>query len=62
MTDLEYLRQYAATGSHDAFAHVVRQHVDMVFTAARRQTGGDDDLAEEVTQRVFIALAQKAGR
>jgi RNA polymerase sigma factor (sigma-70 family) len=61
MTDLESLRQYAATGSQDAFAADVRQHVDMVYSAARRQTGGDDDLAEEITQRVFIALARKAG-
>src|SRR4029079_19440877 len=59
-TDLQYLREYVSSGSHDAFAAVVRLHVDMVFSASLRRTACDDDLAEKITQRVFIALARKA--
>lgn len=58
--DVELLRQYADTGSHDAFAAIVRRHVDMVYAAARRQSGGDAEVAEEVAQRVFVLLATKA--
>jgi RNA polymerase sigma factor (sigma-70 family) len=59
-SDLEQLRLYVQNGSQDAFAAVVNRHVDMVYSAARRQVGGNAELAEEITQRVFIVLAQKA--
>src|SRR5688572_858420 len=60
MTDYELLKQYVDSAAHDAFAEVVRRHVDHVYAAAFRQTGRDGDAAEEVTQRVFILLAEKA--
>ena len=70
MTDFELLQQYVADRAahdphdahvaHDAFAELVRRHVDHVYTAALRQTARDSDAAEEVTQRVFILLASKA--
>src|SRR5437588_4381957 len=62
MTDVELLREYVKSASHDAFAQIARRHVDMIYSAAMRQSGGDRDLAEEITQRVFILLARKASR
>jgi RNA polymerase sigma factor (sigma-70 family) len=62
MTDIDLLRQYAERGAHDAFAQVVKRHVDFVYSAARRRARNDTDLADEITQRVFILLARKAAR
>jgi RNA polymerase sigma factor (sigma-70 family) len=59
-TDTELLRQYRE-GSQAAFRELVRRHLNMVFSAARRQTRSPA-LAEEVTQSVFIKLAADAGR
>src|SRR5436190_11325665 len=56
----ELLQQYARHGDQQAFARVVAEHVDMVYSACMRQVG-DKHLAEEVTQAVFVILARKAG-
>jgi RNA polymerase sigma factor (sigma-70 family) len=61
MTDMDLLRQYADGNSDEAFAVLVSRHVDLVFAAALRKTG-NPHAAEEITQAVFIILAQKAGR
>ena len=60
LTDHELLTRFACTGEEAAFAAFVTRHVNLVWSAARRFTG-DDTLASEVTQAVFIILAQKAG-
>ncbi|MFZ0827659.1 MAG: TIGR03435 family protein [Verrucomicrobiia bacterium] len=60
-TDMDLLRQYADGNSDDAFATLVSRHVDLVYSAALRKTG-NPHAAEEITQAVFIILAQKAGR
>jgi RNA polymerase sigma factor (sigma-70 family) len=60
--DAELLRRYAATRAEDAFAELVRRHLDGVYSAALRRVGGDTHLAEDVAQQVFVALAQKAVR
>lgn len=54
------LRHYAEEGSQEAFAELVRRHLDLVYAAALRRTGGDTHLAHDVTQQVFIALARHA--
>jgi RNA polymerase sigma factor (sigma-70 family) len=58
--DAELLRRYAREGAEEAFAEVVRRHVDLVYSAALRQVGGDAHGAKDVAQHVFTDLARKA--
>ncbi len=60
MDDIVLLREYATRSSDEAFATLVSRYVDLVYSAALRQMIAPH-LAEEVTQAVFIILAQKAG-
>jgi len=61
MDDMALLRDYAANNSETAFEELVSRRVSFVYSAALRQVR-DPQLAGEITQAVFIILAQKAGR
>jgi len=58
---MDLLRCYAEGDSESAFAALVARHVNLVYSAALRKTG-QPDAATEITQAVFILLAQKARR
>jgi RNA polymerase sigma factor (sigma-70 family) len=58
--DLTLLARYAEQGDQTAFATVVSRRIGFVYGAALRQVH-DSHSAQEVTQAVFLILAQKAG-
>src|SRR5437660_404269 len=58
--DGELLRRYATERSEAAFAELVRRYLDLVYSAALRQVGGDAHAAKDVAQDVFTTLARKS--
>src|SRR5258708_18496339 len=60
-TDLQLLARYARDRAEDAFAEIVRRHLDLVHSAALRQVRSPQ-LAEDVAQSVFTDLARNARR
>ncbi|HTL59624.1 MAG TPA: sigma-70 family RNA polymerase sigma factor [Candidatus Limnocylindrales bacterium] len=60
--DKELLRQYVQERSEGAFTQLVAEHLNLVYSAALRQTNGDRALAEDLSQAVFTELARKSIR
>jgi RNA polymerase sigma factor (sigma-70 family) len=56
----ELLRRYVNEGSESAFAELVREHINLVYSAALRETNGDEALAKDISQAVFIELVRKS--
>jgi RNA polymerase sigma factor (sigma-70 family) len=61
LSDQQLLRDYAERQSEAAFAAIVGRYVDLVYSAASRMVC-DAHAARDVTQSVFVALAQNAGQ
>jgi RNA polymerase sigma factor (sigma-70 family) len=59
--DLDLLQRFTRNHAQDAFAELVRRHVNLVHSAALRQVRSPQ-LAEEVAQSVFADLANHAGK
>ena len=57
--DMDLIREYAGRNSEAAFAELVDRHINLVYSVALRYGGNPAD-AQDVTQAVFIILAQKA--
>lgn len=60
-TDLQLLARYARDHAEDAFAEILRRHLDLVYSAALRQVRSPQ-LAEEVAQSAFIDLARHTAK
>jgi RNA polymerase sigma factor (sigma-70 family) len=58
--DVELLHRYAAEGAEGAFRELVQRRFGLVYAVALRQVGGDEHLARDVAQRVFVELARRA--
>lgn len=56
-TDPELLSRYLAAHDEAAFGALVQRHLNLVYSVALRQVGGDAHLAQDVAQRVFADLA-----
>jgi RNA polymerase sigma factor (sigma-70 family) len=56
--DIELLSAYRRDADEAAFACLVARHSGWIFAAARRRLG-DDHLADDTTQAVFVVLAEK---
>ena len=61
LSDQQLLRDYAEHHSEAAFGELVRRHIDLVYSVALRMVC-ETHSAEDVTQAVFMALAQDAAR
>ncbi len=61
-SDTELLRRYVEERSEAAFAELVQEHLNLVYSAALREMNDDLASAEDVSQAVFTELARKAPR
>lgn len=56
----QLLTEYARSGSEAAFAELVSNYINLVYSTAVRMLGEDAHLANDATQIVFVNLARKA--
>src|SRR3954468_10371336 len=60
MEDAQLLSEFAANRSETAFRTLTDRYINLVHSAALRRVG-DAQLAQDISQAVFILLARKAG-
>ena len=60
--DTELLRRFVEERAEGPFTELVREHLNLVYSAALREMNGDGALAEDVSQAVFTKLAREAPR
>jgi RNA polymerase sigma factor (sigma-70 family) len=60
MTDWQLLQQYVNEKSESAFTRIVEKHLKLVNGVCYREIG-NEQVAEDAVQVVFLLLAQKAG-
>jgi RNA polymerase sigma factor (sigma-70 family) len=61
LDDKSLLREYVERNSQEAFGTIVGRHINKVYSVALRHTRNPHQ-AEEITQAVFVILAQKANK
>lgn len=61
MDEWDLLQRFARHGSQEAFTELVCRHLNFVYSSARRQVRSPQ-LAQEVTQAVFLELARRAAQ
>ncbi len=59
-SDTDRLRAYAEQGDEQAFGEIVSAHLNLVYSTALRQLGGDAHRAQDISQTVFVDLATLA--
>ena len=59
-TDSDLLRSFVRDDRGEAFTQIVRRNIDLVHSCILRRVGGDSQIAEDLTQKVFSDLARKA--
>ena len=59
LTDQQLIRNYLARKSEPAFSQLVHRYIDLVYSTALR-IAGESHLAKDVSQNVFVSLAQSA--
>ena len=57
--DMDLVREYARSGSEEAFAVLVQRYINLAYSVALRRVHNPHQ-AEEICQAVFIILARKA--
>jgi RNA polymerase sigma factor (sigma-70 family) len=63
MTETEQLlAEYARNGSEEAFRELVERYINLVHSTALRLMHGDEHLAKDIAQTVFLHLARNAGK
>src|ERR1017187_1885738 len=61
-TDSQLLERYARNGTEPAFRELVERHINLVHSAALRESRGNVPLTEDITQAVFTELARRANK